>query len=225
MSFAVEDADESRMYASLYALSQLWTMDYEVNCTRYGCVFVKGKDDDLLTGAHQAKSKSDGASRSAKCLLYLSLANPEPVWISKKKDGVIFPEEKFIKTGVDSVAGAVYFGRSSVRGGTPSRVNSIGGRCDMWYTASGDQEQSGELLRDTGHEFIRAKSGDPLPPHAVIVGMSDTHGSLYLGRVGGNIPCSISTNDDGRIKSFCYFSWPKEKRVERGEIMLLTGRN
>ena len=76
---------------------------------------------------------------------------------------------------------------------------------------------SGELLKDTGHEFVRAKTGDPMPPHAVVAGVSVPEGSLYLGRVGGNIPCSITT-ENGRIKSFCYGS----NKVQNGEILLLT---
>ncbi|KAL9969801.1 hypothetical protein ACROYT_G022060 [Oculina patagonica] len=39
MPFAVQVTnDETRLYASLYAHSKLWIMDYEVNCARYGCV-------------------------------------------------------------------------------------------------------------------------------------------------------------------------------------------
>jgi len=36
MPFAAEvHNDDARMYASLYADSKLWVMDYEVNCARY----------------------------------------------------------------------------------------------------------------------------------------------------------------------------------------------
>jgi len=76
---------------------------------------------------------------------------------------------------------------------------------------------SGELLSDTGHEFFRAKAGDPVPPNAVITGVAEPEGSLFLGRVGGRLPCSISTGG-GCIKYFCYGS----KKVQSGEILVLT---
>jgi len=60
-------------------------------------------------------------------------------------------------------------------------------------------------MRNKGHEFFPAKAGDPAPPHAVVTGVSEPEGSLYLGRVGGNIPCTIST-EGGNIKFFCYQS-------------------
>ena len=64
MPFAAEaHNDERHMYASLYALSQLWAMDYEVNCARYGCVLVEKKT--ASTGQEQE--------------LYLSKTNPNPV--------------------------------------------------------------------------------------------------------------------------------------------------
>ena len=78
-------------------------------------------------------------------------------------------------------------------------------------------EQGGDILCDTGHEFVRAKTGDPVPPHAVVAGVSKPEGSLYLGRVGGNMACSIST-EGGKIKSFCYAS----EKVQSGEILVLT---
>ena len=64
-------------------------------------------------------------------------------------------------------------------------------------------ESSGELLSDTGYEFVRADCGDLVPPNAVIGRVKEPEGSLYLGRIGGKTPCSISS-DKGRIKSFCH---------------------
>ncbi|XP_078372816.1 uncharacterized protein LOC144656468 [Oculina patagonica] len=206
--------DETRMYASLYACSKLWIVDYEVYCTWYGCVFVQFKESSPLLNARTA--------RSPERLFYLSQANPEPVWIPEKSGNHVYSLERLIRTGVDAADGAVYFGRSSVRGGTPCRVttHNYGSEFDKWYTVNGDHEESGELLRNTGYELVRAKTGDRMPPHAVIVGISDTDGTIYLGRVGGNIPCSVSS-EDGRIKNFSFFSG-EVKQVESGKIMVLT---
>jgi len=71
-------------------------------------------------------------------------------------------------------------------------------------------DKSGHILRNTGREFVRAKAGDPVPPHAVIARVSEAEGSLFLGRVGRNIPCTIST-EDSNIKSFCYQSQKVKK--------------
>lgn len=35
--------DDFCMYVFLYVFFKLWVMDYEVNCVRYGCVFVEKK--------------------------------------------------------------------------------------------------------------------------------------------------------------------------------------
>ena len=76
MSFGAEMANnETRMYASLYAQSKLWIMDYEVNCARYGCVFIKS-DLHLASALSQTKET-----------LYLRQANPKPVWVPKKDGG------------------------------------------------------------------------------------------------------------------------------------------
>lgn len=37
---------------------------------------------------------------------------------------------------------------------------------------------SGDILQASGHQLYRVKSGDPIPPNAVIVGVSGTEGSL-----------------------------------------------
>ena len=56
-----------------------------------------------------------------------------------------------------------------------------------------------------------------MPPNAVIGGVKEPEGSLYLGRIGGKTPCSISS-EKGRIKSFFYGA----KKVKSGEILVLT---
>ena len=96
--------------------------------------------------------------------------------------------------------------------------------CSEWNskTTYGFRETSGEILQATGHQLYRVKSGDPIPPNAVIVGVSGTEGSLYLGRGGGKIPCSVST-EDGKIKKF-FYPTGDETRFESssGEILVLT---
>ena len=64
------------------------------------------------------------------------------------------------------------------------------------------------------------KRGDPAPPNAVIVETSDTEGLLLLGRVGGTMPCSIST-EDGKIKKFCYRTFNSRFESENGKILVL----
>ena len=195
--------DGPRKYASLYAKSKLWIMDYEMNCMRYGCLFVTSP----ITYTH-------------KITFHLNQANPEPIWIAAKKGDVLSQRVAFVN--VDTRA---YFGRSLKRGGAPCKVKcTTNGRrtktFDVWIATDGSLLDSGDILCDTGHELVRAKTGDLVPPHAVITGTSEPEGSLYLGRVGGNTPCSIST-EGGRIKSFCYDS----KKFQSGEILvLINGR-
>lgn len=193
--------DGPRKYASLYAESKLWIMDYEMNCMRYGCLFV---------------TRTITYPRT----IHLKQANPEPIWIAAEK-GSLLPDELTVKF-VEVDTGA-YFGRSLKLGGAPCKVQrTIRYRrrreyCDVWKATDGSLLDSGEILCCTGHELVRAKTGDLVPPHAVITGASEPEGSLYLGRVGGNTPCSIST-EGGRIKSFCYDS----KKVQSGEILVLV---
>ena len=201
--------DEPHMYASLYASSKLWAMDYEVNCARYGCVLIEQKIS---------------AWRKTHLLeLYLSKTNPNPEWISRRSgdDVSIY---NVITAGIDAVEGKLYFGRSSLGCPKPckvtTRTQNYRSVFNYWMTVSGEETASGELLRDTGHELVRTRIGDPLPPNAVIAGVSDSDGTLYLGRVGGNIPCAVSTDGD-RIKYFCFYA-AGAKQVESGEILVLT---
>lgn len=214
MSFAAEVTNnETHMYASLYAQSKLWIMDYEVNCVRYGCVFVKS---DLHLGMASPFSETTET-------LYLHLANPEPVWMPRKT-GDRFPGG-IIKAGSNAVDGNLYYGRSSHDGTKPCTVTTKSDNTDSatsvysWFSVNGEELLKGELLKDTGHEFVRASRGDPVPPNAVIGGVSASEGTLYLGRVGGNIPCSVSI-ESGRIKYFCFYEG-NVKQVQSGEIIVL----
>jgi len=214
ISFAAElREDETRMYASLYAHSKLWIMDYEVNCARYGCLSVDGKTLELIGRALVFRQ------------LYLTKANPNPVWISRKTGNPVNKNGQLaLKAGTDTVEGSLYFGRSSSGGPKPCKVTikKVKGEFvfGCWKTVNGEAAIKGEVLKDTGHEFIRAKIGDPLPPNAVIAGVSDSDGTLYLGRVGGSIPCAVSAESD-RIKYFCFHT-DEVKQVESGEIVVLT---
>ena len=72
MSFTIGIVnDETHLYASLYSLSKLWIMDYEVDYLNCGCLFVK----------------STPAPQGSETVLYVSQANPEAVWIQAKKGG------------------------------------------------------------------------------------------------------------------------------------------
>ena len=209
MPFAAEvHNEEPRMYASLYARSKLWIMDYEVDCARYGCVSVDHKTAAL--GQEQEE-------------LYLRKNNPNPGWIPRKT-GDNVAVNNLINAGIDAVEGALYFGRSSVGGPKPCKVTTKTANYqpvfDCWKTISGEEAISGELLVNAYRELVRTRTGDPVPPNAVIAGVSDSDGTLYLGRVGGNIPCAVST-ESGRIKCFCFYA-AGVKQVESGEIVVLT---
>ena len=200
MSFTIGTAnDATRMYASLYALSKLWIMDYEVDYLNFGCLFVKS-----------------ASVPGSEAVLFLNQANPEPVW-TLADSGDPLPAN-MIKAGSHESDEGFYFGRSNR--GIPCRFTTNKNVCHLWEIDSDDWISAGEILQDTGHQLLRALSGDPVPPNAVNVGVSETEGSLFLGRVGGTIPCSIST-ENGKIKHFIYFK-QGEKKVENGEIMVLT---
>lgn len=198
MSFTIGPVDDSStMWASLYARSKLWIMDYKVDYVNFGCLFVK-------------QTSSLGA-------FYLIQANPEPVWISAKKGDAV--PDGIVKTGSSATNGFEYYvGRSILA--IPCPVASMNGQCNSWIPGESENEESGELLRDTGYQWIRASRGDPIPPNSVIVGVRGAEGSVFLGRVGRE-PCSIIT-ENGKIKDFCYFPLGEETRVANGEVIVLT---
>ena len=200
------DCDESRhIFASLYANSKLWLMDKEVDYINFGCLFVRC--------AFMASISED--------VLYLNQENPQPVWLPAKKGDALPTTHSIIRIDASSpVEGDAYYGRYSAEGSL-CRVTSINGLCDQWIRGDGGLRECGVLLKTNGHQWLRALSGDPVPPNSVIAGLSDTEGSLYLGRVGGNRPCSISS-ERGKIKNFSYFWCGEEKHVENGELLVLT---
>ena len=195
------------MYASLYARSELWAMDEEVDFHKFGCLFVRSHNTPPTVNATGSFSFS------------FRQVNPEPVWI-RAHEGDNIPTNAIKSSSGSEVE---YFGRSEY--GEPCGVSvTADNECSEWNskTTYGFRETSGEILQATGHQLYRVKSGDPIPPNAVIVGVSGTEGSLYLGRVGGKIPCSVST-EDGKIKKF-FYPTGDETRFESssGEILVLT---
>ena len=203
IAFSVDIANEGpRKYASLYGGSNLCIVDFEINCLRYGCLFIKRKLRNNVYGSGQIGE------------YFFYQANPQPVWIPVE-DGQPLPD-KIIE------AGAAGFGRSPGNGETPLKVilANNGSQFTTIYSKGLSRQPSfcsGTCLSDTGHEFVPANTGDPVPPHAVIGGVSVPDGSLYLGRVGGNTPCVIEV-EKGKVKSFCYDC----NKVQSGEILILT---
>ena len=190
LPFAV-DLTRDRMYASLCTIHDPVVVDYEVNFSKYGCVFVSHSPN-----------------------LHLRQANPKPVWAPAKNGDAL--KSKIVKASPQTC-----FGRRSEDNSTPCQVPifSTDHILYTWDSMDGSSlSSSGELLIDSGHEFLRAKAGDPVPPNTVITGVAEPEGSLFLGRVGGKFPCSIST-ESGCIKYFCYAG---SKKVQSGEILVLT---
>lgn len=183
-----------RKYASMCDSNdqnKLWVMDYEMNCMSNGCLVVNSK-------SHPERA------------CYPNQGNPEPQWLAAST-GNPLPAATIVKA--DS---QVCFGRISNVGPCSVSVTG-GGKLGMWVSIEGKHEaQSGEILLSLGHEFVRAKAGDLIPPHAVIAGITEPEGSLYFGRVGGNKPCSI-ISEDGKIKTFSYSG----TKVQSGEILVL----
>ncbi|KAM7449507.1 hypothetical protein ABFA07_002645 [Porites harrisoni] len=191
------------MYASLYAQSELWAMDEEVDFHKFGCLLIR----------RDYKSSINSFSFSFRQV------NPEPVWIGAHEGDNIPTNAIKSSSGLQ----VEYFGR--LVNGVPCGVSvTPDNKCSEWNSNSRYEllQTSGEILQATGHQLYRVKSGDPIPPNAVIVGVSGTEGSLYLGRVGGKIPCSVST-EDGKIKKFFYLTGDKtDFESSSGEILVLT---
>ena len=121
----------TRMYASLYAVSTLWIMDFEINCTRYGCLFIKSREFNYQTT----------------CQLYQ--ANPKPFWIPANQGNPL--PSNLVKAGPQN-----YFGRLS-GDGTPCKVTTNGSQINAWCTMSGNIAHSGELLGDRGMSLFEPR--------------------------------------------------------------------
>ena len=111
------------------------------------------------------------------------------VWLPAKS-GDELPIDSAVKAGVGrNFQQYLYFGRMHHNDGSviPCAVTSFG-KCGQWMVGTYEDEK-GDLLKNTGFELIRARRGDAVPPNAVMTGVIPTVGSLFVGRVGGNIPC------------------------------------
>lgn len=207
MPFAVDAAnDGTQKYLCLCARSKLWVLDFEVNCARYGCVLIKSTGNDR------------SSQKSVPVTFHISQENPVPVWIPIKKDEKVFNDDR--ESSIE-VSPWCFVGRSPLDG-TPCKVTATDRKISsIWNVVHARYEDAAELLRTTGHDFVRAKAGDPVPPNAVIAGASESDGSLFLGRAGGNTLCSVSTSE-GKIKYFYYrLQGSVLKKIQSGEILIL----
>ncbi len=200
-AFLVENV-AAPVYVSVVTSSTVWVNNFSFDPTMYGCMAISS--EALPNGKNIA----------------VTPYNPEAGWLSAKT-GDQLPSD-IIKAGVGrSDNEHLYFGRkASMYGGIPCAVTSDGSLCNKWLMAGNVTYESGEYLKNTGFELIRAKRGDPIPPNAVMSGVTEADGSLSVGRVGGTIPCYVTT-EDGKIQCFVY-GLDKETRVANGEIMVLT---
>ena len=196
------------MYVSVVCSYTVWVANFPFDPKMHGCLAI-----------------SEVVSTGGRNIVVILPYNPEAVWLSAKKGDQLPSDVIFSGPGIGLRNKHLYFGRkASVNGGMPCAVTSVtnndGNFCNMWLLAENVRHESGELLKNTGFELIRAKRGDPIPPNAVMTGVTEADGSLFVGRVGGSIPCHITT-EDGKIQSFVYGS-DTEKRVANGEVMVLT---
>ena len=195
-AFPVENV-EAPLYVSVMCSPTVQMVNFPFNPKMHGCMAILSDSINIVVSPH----------------------NPEAVWLPAKT-GDQLPSD-IIKAGVGRYNEDLYFGRkASINGGIPCAVTSHVKLCNMWLMAGNVTHESGELLKNTGFELIRAKRGDPIPPNAVMTGVTEADGSLFVGRVGGSIPCHITT-EDGRIQCFVY-GLDKENRVANGEVMVLT---
>lgn len=199
-AFLVENV-AAPVYVSVVQSSTVWVANFPLDPKMYGCMAIFS--DALPNGKN----------------ITVSPYNPEAVWLPAKT-GDQLPSD-IIKAGVGLYNKHLYFGRkASMNGSRPCAVTSNGNLCNMWLMAGNVTNESGDLLKNTGFELIRAKRGDPIPPNAVMTGVTEAGGSLFVGRVGGSIPCHITT-EDGKIQCFVY-GLDKEIKVANGEVMVLT---
>lgn len=149
--------------------------------------------------------------------------NPKAVWFPAKSDDKL-PRDFVAEASVGlNSQQYLYFGRMEHADGSviPCAVTSSGhGKCGNWMLGTYEDER-GDLLKNTSFERIRARRGDAVPPNVVMTGVIPAIGSLFVGRVGGNFPCYIST-EDGKVQCFVYDVNNQKFSVQNGEIMVLT---
>ncbi len=201
LAFSKDNAAAS-MFVSVVCLSRVWIANFPFDPKVFGCLAIRNEKGNVLVSPH----------------------NPKAVWMPARSGDKLSSDS--IEAGVGPrVDDRLYFGRIGSYGGIPcTAVSTSGNLCSGWLIGGASSlHESGYLLKNTVFELIRAKRGDPIPPNAVMTGMPEADGSLYVGRVGGSIPCYI-TSEDGKIKCFVYVLtlFDKEKRVGNGEIMMLT---
>ena len=192
------------MYFSVVCSNTVWVANFPFDPKMYGCL--------AISSVYRPNVGS---------VIVVSPYNPEAVWLPAKTGDQI-PNDVIKADGRRLYKKHFFFGRkASVDGCMPCVATSnVGELCSMWSMPGNVTHKSGELLKNTGFELIRAKRGDPIPPNAVMNGVTEADGSLFVGRVGGSVPCHITT-EDGKIQSFVYGS-DTEKRVANGEVMVLT---
>ena len=206
LPFPVENAATS-LYISVIIVSyeiRLGLLNFPFDPKMYGCITV----DMPLYGLGEAK-------------VSLLPYNPKAVWFPAKS-GDKLPLDFAAEAGVGRNSQQyLYFGRMEHDDGSliPCAVTGSS-KWGSWMVGDCEDEK-GDFLRNTGFELIRAKRGDPVPPNAVTTGVIPTVGSLFVGRVGGNIPCYITT-EDGKIQCFVYGLRKQKYSVENGEVMVLT---
>ena len=150
MPFAVDVAnDGTRKYASLYEeySCKLWNMDYEMNCMRYGCLFVESA---LEYG------------------IMFTQANPEPVWISAKQGDAL--SSNIVKVGRQG-GRSVYLGRSSY-GSIPCSVTvTSGNQFKNWVPLKNvpHPEQSGVSCETQATNLFEPKLAIPFLPMLLLV--------------------------------------------------------
>lgn len=125
------------MYSSLFATSQLWVMDEEVDFLKFGCMFVKSFPVP-----------------NSKIIFSLSQVNPVPVWFVESQ-GNPFPENTIKAfSGFNRDDRGEYFGRSM--DGVPCSVYATSdNKCGIWNEANMDTKTSGYILQATGHHFYQ----------------------------------------------------------------------
>ena len=204
LPFPVENAAPSLYISVVCYGSTVGLFNFPFDPKRYGCIFIN-------LSVYRQESE-----------IGLLPYNPKAAWLPAKS-GDKLPTDFAVEAGVGrNVGERLYFGRMAYHDGSvvPCAVTSFG-NCGEWLVGK-YEDGKGDLLKNTGFELIRAKRGDPVPPWlAVMAGVIPTVGSLFVGRVGGNIPCYITTEDD-KIQCFVYGLHQQDVSVVNGEVMVLT---